>query len=78
MIGGDALFTSHSEQLAALAVRHGVPAFYKGREFVAAGGLAAYGSEITNSIAWPATIPAEFSRARNLPICRFSVRQKSS
>ena len=49
MIGGDALFTSHSEQLAALAIRHGVPAFYKGREFVAAGGLAAYGSDITDS-----------------------------
>ena len=50
MIGGDALFTSHSEQLAALAVRHGVPAFYKGREFVAAGGLAAYGSEIDGTL----------------------------
>ena len=49
MIGGDALFTSHSEQLAALAIRHGVPALYKGREFVAAGGLAAYGSDITDS-----------------------------
>ncbi|MGA8698267.1 MAG: ABC transporter substrate-binding protein [Xanthobacteraceae bacterium] len=49
MIGGDALFTAHSEQLAALAVRHGVPAFYKGREFAAAGGLIAYGSEIADS-----------------------------
>jgi putative tryptophan/tyrosine transport system substrate-binding protein len=49
MIGGDALFTSHSEQLAALAVRNGVPAFYKGREFAAAGGLIAYGSDITDS-----------------------------
>jgi putative ABC transport system substrate-binding protein len=49
MIGGDALFTSHSEQLAALAIRHGVPAFYKGREFAAASGLIAYGSDITDS-----------------------------
>jgi putative tryptophan/tyrosine transport system substrate-binding protein len=49
MIGGDALFTSHSGQLAGLAVRHGVPAFYKGREFAAAGGLIAYGSDIADS-----------------------------
>jgi putative tryptophan/tyrosine transport system substrate-binding protein len=49
MIGGDALFTGYSEQLAALAVRHGVPAFYKGREFAAAGGLVAYGSDIADS-----------------------------
>ena len=49
MIGGDALFTSYSEQLAALAIRHGVPAFYKGREFAAAGGLVAYGSDIADS-----------------------------
>jgi len=49
MIGGVALFISHCEQLAAMAIRHGVPAFYKGREFVAAGGPAAYGSDITDS-----------------------------
>jgi len=49
MIGGDALFTSYSEQLATLAIRHGVPAFYKGREFAAAGGLVAYGSDIADS-----------------------------
>jgi putative ABC transport system substrate-binding protein len=49
MIGGNALFTSQSKQLAALAVRHGVPAFYKGREFAAAGGLIAYGSDIEDT-----------------------------
>ena len=49
MIGGDALFTSYSEQLATLAIRHGVPAFYKGREFATAGGLVAYGSDIADS-----------------------------
>src|SRR6516162_9021625 len=49
IIGGDALFTSYGEQLGALAIRHGVPAFYKGREFAAAGGLIAYGSDIADS-----------------------------
>jgi putative ABC transport system substrate-binding protein len=49
VIGSEALFTSHSEQLAALAARHGVPAVYKGREFAAAGGLLSYGSDIMDS-----------------------------
>ncbi len=49
VIGADPFFTSHSEQLAALAARHAVPAVYKGREFAAAGGLMSYGSDITDS-----------------------------
>jgi putative ABC transport system substrate-binding protein len=49
VIGGDALFTSRSEQLAALAAHHAVPAAYKGREFAAAGGLLSYGTDITDS-----------------------------
>jgi putative ABC transport system substrate-binding protein len=49
VIATDALFTTHSEQLAALAMRHAVPAIYKGREFAAAGGLLSYGSDITES-----------------------------
>jgi ABC-type uncharacterized transport system substrate-binding protein len=49
VIGAEALFTSHSEQLAALAVHHGVPTIYKGREFAAAGGLMSYGSDIRDS-----------------------------
>ena len=49
VIGGDPLFTSHSEQLAVLAARHAVPAAYKGREFAAAGGLLSYGGDVTES-----------------------------
>jgi putative tryptophan/tyrosine transport system substrate-binding protein len=49
VIGGEALFTSHSEQLAVLAARQGVPAVYKGREFAAAGGLMSYGSDIADA-----------------------------
>ena len=49
VIATAALFTAHSEQLAALAMRHAVPAIYKGREFAAAGGLLSYGSDITES-----------------------------
>jgi putative ABC transport system substrate-binding protein len=49
VIGPQALFTGHSEQLAALVVHHGVPTIYKGREFAAAGGLMSYGSDIRDS-----------------------------
>jgi putative tryptophan/tyrosine transport system substrate-binding protein len=44
VIGGDAFFTSHSEKLAELTLRHGVPAVYQWRKFVVAGGLFSYGS----------------------------------
>ena len=49
IIGGDAFFTSRIGQLATLAIRHAVPAVYKGREFAAAGGLLAYGSDLAAS-----------------------------
>jgi putative ABC transport system substrate-binding protein len=43
VIGEDAFFNSHVKQLAELTVHHSVPAVYKLREFVAAGGLLSYG-----------------------------------
>jgi putative tryptophan/tyrosine transport system substrate-binding protein len=48
VISGDPFFNSQSEQLAALATRHGVPAVYQFHEFAAAGGLISYGSSITD------------------------------
>jgi putative ABC transport system substrate-binding protein len=48
VIDGDALFNSHSEQLAAQALRHAVPTIFQSREFAAAGGLMSYGSSITD------------------------------
>jgi putative tryptophan/tyrosine transport system substrate-binding protein len=47
VIGPDTLFTSHSEQLAKLTVRHKMPAIYEFREFAAAGGLMSYSSSET-------------------------------
>ncbi len=47
VIGADAFFVSRSEQLAALAVRHAVPAVFQYRPFAAAGGLMSYGGNVT-------------------------------
>jgi putative ABC transport system substrate-binding protein len=46
VIGSDGFFNSRSEELAALALRHTVPAIYQYREFAAAGGLMSYGTSI--------------------------------
>jgi putative tryptophan/tyrosine transport system substrate-binding protein len=48
VIGSDLFFTSRSEQLAALTVRHAVPSIYQFREFAAAGGLMSYGGSFTD------------------------------
>jgi putative tryptophan/tyrosine transport system substrate-binding protein len=46
VIGTNNFFTGRSSQLAALALRHAVPAVYQYREFVAAGGLMSYGGSL--------------------------------
>jgi len=48
-ISSDPLFSSRRVQLANLAVRHGVPATFSGREFAEAGGLMSYGSNIVEA-----------------------------
>jgi putative ABC transport system substrate-binding protein len=47
IIGPSTIFNAQSEQLAALTLRHAVPAVYQYRRFVAAGGLLSYGSDET-------------------------------
>jgi putative tryptophan/tyrosine transport system substrate-binding protein len=46
VVSNDAFFTNRSQQLTALALRHGVPAIYGQREFAVAGGLMSYEGNI--------------------------------
>jgi putative ABC transport system substrate-binding protein len=49
VIGMDALFISHSAQLAELSLRHAVPAVFVFRDFAAAGGLMSYGGSFNET-----------------------------
>jgi putative ABC transport system substrate-binding protein len=48
VIGADGFFISQSEKLAALTVRHAMPAIFQYRPFAAAGGLMSYGGSVTD------------------------------
>jgi putative ABC transport system substrate-binding protein len=52
VISSDTLFINRSEQLAALAIRHAVPAIFQTRAFTASGGLASYGAGVATEIAF--------------------------
>jgi putative ABC transport system substrate-binding protein len=49
VIAPESFFNSRAEQLAALTVRHAVPAIFSYRDFAAAGGLMSYGASITDA-----------------------------
>jgi putative ABC transport system substrate-binding protein len=48
VIGPDPFLNTRAEQIAALTVRHAVPAIYQYRRFAVAGGLMSYGSDETD------------------------------
>ena len=48
MVAGDVFFWSRREQIIALAARRAMPAVYQMRDFVVLGGLASYGTSLTD------------------------------
>ena len=77
VISSDLFFTARQEQLAALALRHAVPAVYESREFTAAGGLMSYGGSTGDSYRLAGAYTGVFSMARSLASCRYSSLRKS-
>lgn len=49
VVAADPFFFSRRQQLIALAAHHAVPAVYEWREFAEAGGLASYGTNLTDA-----------------------------
>src|ERR1700757_5231374 len=45
IVTADPFFTSHRDQLVALAAHHQIPAIYQWRDFTEAGGLISYGAD---------------------------------
>lgn len=50
VIGGGPFFVTQSQHMASLSVHHAIPTIYAHREFVTAGGLMSYGSDITDAL----------------------------
>ena len=67
---GHALFVRQHDRLAAMAARHAVPAMQALRDYVEAGGLISYGTNITDAFRQVGVYTGRISRASNLPICR--------
>src|SRR5262245_14081279 len=67
----DGLFISQSQRLAALAVRHAIPAIFQVRAFAAAGGLMSYGHDVLKMYRQAGTYVARILKGempRDLPV----------
>jgi putative ABC transport system substrate-binding protein len=49
VVTSDTFFATHSEQLAAMTIRHGIPAIHQSRDFAVAGGLMSYSGSFLES-----------------------------
>jgi len=49
LVGSDPFFNNERDQVVALATRYSIPAIYEGREFAMAGGLASYGTSLSDA-----------------------------
>ena len=76
MIAGDPFFTARQERLAALSIRHAVPAVSQGREFAVAGGLMSYGGSITEAYRLAGVYAARISKVKSLASCQYSSPRK--
>jgi ABC-type uncharacterized transport system substrate-binding protein len=75
VIGPGAFFNIQSQQLAALSIRHAIPAIFQTREFVAAGGLMSYGGSLRDVFRIAGTYTGRILKGENtvnLPVQQVS------
>ena len=71
VVSADPFFLSHSSQLVGLALQYAIPTMYYAREFVSAGGLISYASNLDDSFRRAATYVARIlkgEKAADLPV----------
>jgi putative tryptophan/tyrosine transport system substrate-binding protein len=75
VVGPSPFFNTQGQQLAALMVRHALPAIFQTREFVAAGGLMSYGGSLLDVFRIAGTYAGRIlkgDRPANLPVQQVS------
>jgi ABC-type uncharacterized transport system substrate-binding protein len=75
VVGPSPFFNTQSQQLAALMVRHALPAIFQTREFVAAGGLMSYGGSLLDVFRIAGTYTGRIlkgDKPANLPVQQVS------
>ena len=71
VVGPSPFFNRQSQQLAALMVRHALPAIFQTREFVVAGGLMSYGGSLLDAFRIAGTYTGQIlkgDKPANLPV----------
>ena len=69
LVAGDPFYFSRREKLVALAARHAIPTMYDFRAYAEAGGLASYGTDLTEAYRQVGVYAGRISREKSRRTC---------